>query len=545
MGQTRPAKDKVDFGLHLAEILVLGRVRVNLIPNIFATVLRCVNLPLEVVFSLARHVGKGQSELVLGRRGFAMEKDNRAVPIWFPQWAERLPQLGLPAIQQQQFRFAIIQYLRFCKQTGQKATVTSARQFMQEVEAQRRLGSSQLGNWREAIRWFFREGGKQKPAGEWRAPLRRGHQSASRIADATERVAPNTMADVPSLGAADTGCEEWERRVIRHLRTGHYRWRTEQAYRQWAGRFVRWLETRTTSPHPVPLPASGERVSEGRVRNHVESATADDVRKFLSELATLHRTSAASQKQALNAIVFLLREVYGQELGDFSDFARAAHNPRIPVVLSRDECRQLFAAMDGTTKLMAELMYGSGLRLMELIGLRIKDVDLDRNQLIVRAGKGDKDRVTVLPESLGERLRLHRDWLHGLFEEDRRVNAPGVWLPEGLERKYPKAGQSWEWQWFFPSRQFMTDPRSGIKRRHHILDATFQQAIRLAARKAQLHKRVTPHVLRHSFATHLLESGSDIRTVQELLGHKDVSTTQIYTHVLNRPGLAVKSPLDA
>jgi integron integrase len=194
---------------------------------------------------------------------------------------------------------------------------------------------------------------------------------------------------------------------------------------------------------------------------------------------------------------------------------------------------------------MAELMYGSGLRLMEMLRLRIKDVDVERGQLTVRAGKGDKDRATVLPETLVEKLRAHRDRVRGLFEQDRAEQLAGVWLPEALERKYPKAGIAWEWQWLFPSRQVMRDPRSGLERRHHVLDATFQHAIRLGAQKARLNKRVTPHTLRHSFATHLLEGGTDIRTVQDLLGHVDVATTQIYTHVMKRPGLGVKSPLDA
>jgi len=217
---------------------------------------------------------------------------------------------------------------------------------------------------------------------------------------------------------------------------------------------------------------------------------------------------------------------------------------RVPAVLSREECLRLFNALEGTTRLMAELMYGSGLRLLELLRLRIKDLDLDRRQLIVRAGKGGKDRLTLLPESLVERLRNHREAVRKQFEEDRRGGLPGVWLPEGLERKYPKAGQSWEWHWLFPSRQLMNDPRSGLQRRHHILDATVQHAIRQAARAARLDKRVTPHTLRHSFATHLLESGTDIRVVQDLLGHADVSTTQIYLHVMRKPGLGVKSPLD-
>jgi site-specific recombinase XerD len=171
-------------------------------------------------------------------------------------------------------------------------------------------------------------------------------------------------------------------------------------------------------------------------------------------------------------------------------------------------------------------------------------VDVERGQLVVRAGKGGKDRVTVLPDMLREKLRAHRERLRGLHAADREADVPGVWLPEGLERKWPQAGKSWEWQWFFPSRQRMLDPRSGLRRRHHVLDATFQEAIRQAARRARLNKRVTPHVLRHSFATQSLEGGTDIRTVQELLGHKDVSTTMIYTHVMQKPGIGVISPLD-
>ena len=216
----------------------------------------------------------------------------------------------------------------------------------------------------------------------------------------------------------------------------------------------------------------------------------------------------------------------------------------MPVVLSRVECQRLMNALTGTMRLMAELMYGSGLRLMELLSLRVKDVDLDRRQLIIRQGKGGKDRVTVLPESLAERLLAHIERLRDIQAQDRKACWPGVWLPEGLERKYPKAGESWEWQWLFPSRQQMRDPRTRLLRRHHVLDATFQNAIKKAALRAGLNKRVSPHVLRHSFATHLLESGTDIRTVQDLLGHKDVATTQIYTHVMKKPGLGVKSPLD-
>jgi len=194
---------------------------------------------------------------------------------------------------------------------------------------------------------------------------------------------------------------------------------------------------------------------------------------------------------------------------------------------------------------MAELMYGAGLRLMELLRLRVHHLDLDRGQLKVYAGKGDKDRITVLPNRLVPQLREHLGRLKVIFDRDRAENLAGVWLPEGLERKFKKAGETWQWQWLFPSREASFDPVSGTHRRHHVLDGAFQNAIRLAANRAGIDKRVTPHVLRHSFATHLLESGTDIRTVQELLGHESVETTQIYTHVMQKPGLGVRSPLDA
>jgi integron integrase len=201
--------------------------------------------------------------------------------------------------------------------------------------------------------------------------------------------------------------------------------------------------------------------------------------------------------------------------------------------------------MSGTSRLMAQLMYGSGLRLMELLRLRVQDVNFEQGIIVVRSGKGGKDRVSVLPESLRPQLLEHRDRLQRLFDEDRLAALPGVWLPDSVENKIPTAGVLWGWQWFFPSRQLAIDPRNGLQRRHHLVDAAFQNAIRKAARAANLSQRVTPHTLRHSFATHLLAGGADIRTVQELLGHADVATTMIYTHVLNRPGLTVRSPLDS
>ena len=271
-----------------------------------------------------------------------------------------------------------------------------------------------------------------------------------------QRAAPVVRDKEPPLAAWDLGGPEWEQTLIRELRSRHYEWRTEQAYRMWAKRYAEWLEKRGGS---------------------VLTATEIELRDFLSDLATRQRAAVATQRQALNAIVFLVRETLGRPLEDFSDFTRASVEKRMPVVLSRVECQRLMNALTGTMRLMAELMYGSGLRLMELLSLRVKDVDLDRRQLIIRQGKGGKDRVTVLPESLAERLLAHIERLRDIQAQDRKACWPGVWLPEGLERKYPKAGESWEWQWLFPSRQQMRDPRTRLLRRHHVLDATFQNAI--------------------------------------------------------------------
>jgi integron integrase len=437
--------------------------------------------------------------------------DSSAVSgVWFPQWADVLARVRLKDLERRTYRRAIVEYLSFCKRSRQRATVASARMFIAQVEERRRLGKSQLAAWKGALNWFFHMA-KTSPAQPVSAP-------------ADPPATPCAWNKEPPLAALDTGGPVWEQRLIRELRQRHYEWRTEQAYRMWSRRFAEWLEARG---HGVM--AAGE----------------IELREFLSDLATRQRAAAATQKQALNALVFLMREALGKALDDFSGFTRARNVKRLPVVLSKAECQQLLAALEATPRLMAELMYGSGARLMELLRLRVKDVDVERRQVVIRAGKGGKDRVTVLPDVLKERLLAHRDRLRQLHAEDQAAGAPGVWLPEGLDRKYPQAGRAWEWQWFFPSRERTKDPRTGLLRRHHVLDATFQNSIRKAALRARLNKRVTPHVLRHSFATHLIESGVDIRTVQELLGHQDVATTQIYTHVMQKPGIGVKSPLDA
>lgn len=324
----------------------------------------------------------------------------------------------------------------------------------------------------------------------------------------------------PPPAATDLGGVPWERALIKAVRERGFLWRTEQTYREWAVRFARFLAPRS------PQAAGGEEVAA-----------------FLSALAVEGRASPSAQKQALNALVFLMEEALHRSVGEMK-FRRPAPRARVPTVLSQGECKALFAQLEGTPRLMVELAYGAGLRLMELLRLRVHHLDLERLRLQVRGGKGDKDRVTVLPEKL---VPVLREWLRELHQQwrlDRDANAPGVWLPEGLAKKYPRAGESWEWQWLFPARDLSRDPVSGVYRRHHLSDTSFQRMVKLAATRAGLNKRVTPHVFRHSFATHLLEAGTDIRTVQDLLGHASVETTQIYTHVMRKPGLGVHSPLD-
>jgi integron integrase len=268
------------------------------------------------------------------------------------------------------------------------------------------------------------------------------------------------------------------------------------------------------------------------------------VKGYLTYLAERREVASSTQNQALNALVFFHREVLARPLGDFSDFLRAKRPKHVPVVLTADEVGALLAKLHGPMALMAGLLYGGGLRLMECVRLRIKDIDFAQSQIIVKDGKGKKDRITVLPERYREQLAAQIDRVRQLHEKDLSLGFGEVWLPAALARKFSGAGRDWRWQFVFPSSQLAVDPESRVVRRHHVHESALQKAVKAAAQTAGLSKRVTPHTLRHSFATHLLEAGYDIRTVQELLGHSDVSTTMIYTHVLNKPGLAVKSPAD-
>jgi integron integrase len=302
----------------------------------------------------------------------------------------------------------------------------------------------------------------------------------------------------------------------------HLALRTEEAYWGWVVRLVRFFGSKV---HPRDL--SGAQLGE-----------------FLSHLASVDKVAASTQNQALNALMFLYREVLGVEQA-VAAFARVRRPARLPEVLSQEEIRKVLAAVVPEHQLPVQLLYGTGLRLMELLRLRVKDVDFERNQIMVRGGKGDKDRTTMLPDRLKPGLQRHLERVRLMHAEDLRSGLGAVWLPEGLARKFPKASREWGWQWVFPARGIAVDPADGVRRRHHLKEDTLQRAVKMAAVRVGLAKTVTPHTLRHSFATHLLENGYDIRTVQDLLGHKDVATTQIYTHVMQKPGLGVRSPLDA
>jgi len=311
-------------------------------------------------------------------------------------------------------------------------------------------------------------------------------------------------------------------RVRAAIRVRHYSIRTEQAYCDWIKRFVVFQGKR----HPADLGAG-------------------EVEAFLSDLAVAGNVAAATQNQAKAALLFLYREVLGTELPWLSQVRTAKMPSRLPVVLTREEVAQVLQRLHGGHALVGRLLYGTGLRIMEGVRLRVKDVDFARHEILVRDGKGSKDRVTVLPGSLVPALRHQLAHAREVHARDLARGRGSTWLPYALARKYPGASRSWAWQYVFPADTLSADPRGGAMRRHHVSDQSFQLAMKQAVRDAGIAKPATPHTLRHSFATHLLDAGYDIRTVQELLGHADVRTTMIYTHVLNRGGRGVASPLDA
>jgi len=301
----------------------------------------------------------------------------------------------------------------------------------------------------------------------------------------------------------------------------HYSRRTEQAYRHWVSRFLYFHQGRS----PAEM-------------------AEEDINRFLTHLAVTEKVSASTQNQALAALLFLYREVIGREVGDLGEVIRARKPERLPVVMAREEVKAVLANLTGDKWLMAGIMYGAGLRLMECLRLRVQDIDFSQNEILVRDGKGAKDRITMLPESVKTPLQGHLAKVKAVHQQDVADGWGRVQLPHALDRKYPNAPKDWRWQWVFPQEHRWNNLQTKEEGRHHVDESLVQKAVREAVRMAGLSKRATCHTFRHSFATHLLESGSDIRTVQELLGHRDVKTTMIYTHVLHRGPAGIRSPLD-
>ncbi len=325
------------------------------------------------------------------------------------------------------------------------------------------------------------------------------------------------MTENPSSASAPKLLDQ----VRGKIRLKHYSIRTEQSYVDWIRRYI---------------------LFHGK--HHPKDMGAQQVEAFLTHLAVEGRVAASTQNQAKSALLFLYREVLGVELPWLDNVERAKAPKRLPVVLTREEVQAVLARLEGTHWLIASLLYGAGLRIMEAVRLRVKDVEFSRREILVRDGKGFKDRVTMLPAAVVTPLKAHLERVKLLHQQDLAGGFGEVYLPNALDRKYPNAGRDWAWQYVFPSANLSVDPRSGATRRHHIQDQAVQRAVKQAVRMAGIAKPATPHTFRHSFATHLLEGGYDIRTVQELLGHSDVSTTMIYTHVLNKGGRGVVSPLD-
>lgn len=427
----------------------------------------------------------------------ASRRRSLEAPVAFPEWREALEASSLPAEEKASFVITIRWYLGYCRRARCRASKWSANAFVETVKRERRPDKWQLQQWNNALRWFFRHAEED---------------------GAAERSIPKESVEAEHEPLPGEG---WYDAFLGETRRRHYSYQTEVSYLYWIRDFA-----------------------EHHAGRRVEELGDRDIRDYLDHLAVRRRVANTTQRQALNAIVFLFAKALRREVGDFSDYLRAAPRTRLPTVLGRDEVAALFAALSGVDQLMAKLQYGAGLRVSELARLRLKDLDFAQGRVAVRSGKGDIDRSSLLPKSLEGPLREHLERVRELHDRDRRDGLAGVYLPEALARKFKRAGERWEWFWVFPSRERSMDPRADVRRRHHVLPRAFQERIAESSRKAGIVKRVTPHTLRHSFATHLLENGVDLRTVQELMGHKDIRTTQIYLHVMNVSTGNVRSPLD-
>jgi len=343
------------------------------------------------------------------------------------------------------------------------------------------------------------------------------------LANFKGKVASDAVSLSTGTVAKGSDISEIIKEMKRIIRLKHYSYSTERSYLDWAKRFFRYVH---------------------ETKGNDALFASDDIKQYLSYLAIKQRVSASTQNQAFNALLFLFRDVLGQDVGNLGDTVRAKRGTRLPVVLTTDEVRALFSNMSGTGLLIAQVIYGSGLRLMELARLRVMDIDFGMQLITVRSGKGDNDRTTVLSELVKDRLRDHIERVKALHEKDLAAGYGEVYLPDALAKKYSNTGKDWGWQYVFPSARLSVDPRSGKIRRHHISETAIQSAIANAVKKAGIVKHATVHTLRHSFATHLLMKGVNIREVQSLLGHKSVETTMVYTHVLRDMKNAPQSPLD-
>ncbi|MCX6856194.1 MAG: integron integrase [Verrucomicrobia bacterium] len=416
----------------------------------------------------------------------------------------------------------IARFLKFCRSLPEGTDLRSA------MEGYGRFLKSsvpppedwQLDQAREALRCF------QKGTENWSiaAPDAEGRVEVG-FRVKTRGAGPMTndeagMTNGEKVRDPEKGLEQWLVTSSQTMKVRRFALRTVETYLGWQRRFLNWVTEKGLEP-----------------------ASKAGVEGFITWLAVERKVSAGTQNQAFSAVLFLTSEVMEMPV-EGVDGVRAKRSRHLPVVLSREEVRRLFAVTEGTTGLILKLLYGTGLRQMECLRLRVKDVDLDRGVLMVRDGKGGKDRQVMLPKALHAEITNHVRRLGVLWETDREVNLPGVWLPEALGVKYPNAGKELGWQWLFPSKQTGTDPETGIVRRHHLHENALSSALKAAREKSGITKKVGCHTLRHSFATHLLEDGTDIRTVQDLLGHKSVETTQIYTHVMAGGGTGTRSPLD-
>ncbi|TVP75938.1 MAG: integron integrase [Puniceicoccaceae bacterium] len=439
----------------------------------------------------------------------------------FPRWAEVLEVSKLPQQEQKSFKVTIRWYLSWCQQNSEQCTCENARKFVDWAQQEKNAQKWAVDRWKAAIQWFFLTG-KAQQAGFGPVGSLVGGSNGNQ-----KRRAASLHSGYASLNDTDAerarAGNEDEASILDVMRRRGMALKTERNYLGWYRDFLKY---------------SG-------LRRGIEM-DAPKLKDYLSYLAMERQLAAATQKQALNALVFVAQQVFQMNLGEIGDFVRAKNRKKIPVVMSQAETRRFLGCLKGEKLLMARLQYASGLRVSELMRLRVQDLDLERNQITVRCGKGNKDRVAPLSEKLVGALKAHLEAVRVLFEEDlKRGDLAGVYLPEALSRKHKNAGRDWRWQWVWPSREISKDPRSGRLRRHHVLDRAYQSVIRKAGIDAGINKRITSHTLRHSFATHLLENGTDIRTVQDLLGHKNVETTQIYTHVMQKPGMGVRSPLDS